>query len=85
MFYLVIVFVVLVVAWGAARFSILYPQNKFHVINGTSTSNVFRKMLMVPFFQIFGDLFISSQEEASSKSKIILLFSKLNTVLIRRI
>jgi len=80
-FYLVVVFIVLVVAWGAARFSILYPNNKFDVLNGTSTEKIFKKMLMIPSFQIFGELFVNSQEEAARTSMIIsslVLYFKFN-------
>ncbi|XP_066923702.1 transient receptor potential cation channel subfamily M member 8-like isoform X2 [Clytia hemisphaerica] len=63
-FYLVVIFVVLVCAWGVARFSILYPQNTFDVTSGTSTEKMFKKMLIVPFFQIFGELYVESMENS---------------------
>ena len=68
-FYLVVIFVVLVCAWGVARFSVLYPKNTFNPANGTSTEKIFKKMLIVPFFQIFGELYVDSMENALKDSK----------------
>ena len=66
--YLVVIFVIMVWAWGVARFSILYPKSTF-TFDGTTTEKIFKKMLIVPFFQIFGELYVESMEKAIDESK----------------
>ena len=65
--YMVIIFLVLIIAWGFARFSILYPANEASFRNGISTENFLEKMFVVPSFGIFGELFMGSPHENSSK------------------
>ena len=64
---MVVIFVVLVFAWGTARFSILYPDNDFS--NAGSSNQFLKRILLVPTFQIFGELFIESMETAQKASE----------------
>lgn len=59
--YFVVIIAVLVVAYSIARFAVLYPDNKFS-FNEQSMDNFMRHVFMVPFFQLFGELFLDRPE-----------------------
>ena len=70
-----VVFIVLVLAWGTARYSILYHRYYENIFMSEESANViFKKMLIAPVFQIFGELFITSEEEALSASMVNFFF-----------
>ena len=77
---MVIIFLVLIIAWGFARFSILYPANEASFRNGISTENFLEKMFVVPSFGIFGELFMGSPHENLSKYKKTLCDEESNTL-----
>ena len=72
---MVVIFAILILAWGTARFSILYPNNDFSKGNTTSPDQMLKRVLLVPSFQIFGELFMDSVEGARNDSEYDFRFS----------
>ena len=57
---------VLVIAYAFARFSVLYPNNVL-TLHEKNMAYFFRSFIMVPFFQLFGELFIEKPESVNGE------------------
>ncbi|XP_066912684.1 transient receptor potential cation channel subfamily M member 1-like [Clytia hemisphaerica] len=67
--YFVLILAVLVIGYAVARFSVLYPKERFG-FSSKSTPNLMRKVFLVPIFQLFGESFIDKPEEAEGANNI---------------
>ena len=69
---MVVIFVILVLAWGTARLSILHPD--INIFGSSMNSSALNKWIYAPSFQIFGELFMESVGVAEKESEYHYMF-----------